>query len=107
MEPLYICPICADFFEQKDVVHCLACDHHYPPDRGNRCHNCGARLERVGQMCRTKVRPEDLDKLLNWDRTHDRARGVWELYLPDGRHYEGGRLVTMHRHLAPLATPEG
>lgn len=100
----YICPACGDFFEELDlqeaggIWHCLRCNHHYPADSGNVCHNCGASLKEHGiKPVKTKLTAAQIDRLSEWSKQNGYKRGTWVLNMPNGDVFEGGIYVGTRR----------
>lgn len=93
---IYICPVCAAFFDddgynqaEERTHHCIKCDHHYPLDQ-ERCHNCKAEKQFCYAVQPTTLTFDDVIRLGKWSKQRGYKRGVEMLYTPDGQIYEGG-----------------
>jgi len=87
---LYICPVCADFFDEPSLYHCLLCDCHFPPDDDHACHHCEASLGTSGyKVIKTNLTLSDVPRLCKWSESRGYKRGTHKTYTPDGRVYEG------------------
>lgn len=95
----FICPVCAGIFDDydeciPDLVHCLKCDHHYPPSKGNKCNNCGANLKENGIIVvPAKITMAQWKKIYEWDSKNKRARGVEVSYIPRTGTFVGGLMI--------------
>jgi hypothetical protein len=87
---LYICPVCADFFDTPDTFHCLKCNHHYPATKEDNCKICGTSYSEGYQAIPTPLKKDDIPVLSEWSTNNGYKRGVYKYYIPGDGEYEGG-----------------
>lgn len=75
MDRIYICPVCADLFENRQVRHCMNCDSHILEE--GYCKYCYTDNPETFRVQPTTLKYDDVPTLCNWDKAHKRRRGMW------------------------------